>query len=68
MSLRQQPGIEQAAMVAIEGENGSKRLVAYLIPSSSPENGAASVEIDVESLRVRLAYFFRRECRRLMYC
>ena len=54
-ALRQQPGIEQAAMVATEGENGSKRLVAYLIPSSSPENGAASVEIDVESLRVRLS-------------
>ena len=53
-ALRQQPGIEQAAVAAIEGENGSKRLVAYIVPSSSPESGTASTAIDVELLRVRL--------------
>ncbi|HEY7406567.1 MAG TPA: amino acid adenylation domain-containing protein, partial [Candidatus Angelobacter sp.] len=53
-ALRQQPGIEQAAVVATEGENGSKRLVAYIVPSSSPENSAVSVAIDVELLRAQL--------------
>ncbi|HEY6349037.1 MAG TPA: amino acid adenylation domain-containing protein [Candidatus Angelobacter sp.] len=49
-ALREQPGVEQAAVVAAEGESGSKRLVAYLIPSSASEN-----QVDVESLRVRLS-------------
>jgi amino acid adenylation domain-containing protein len=48
--LREQVGVEQAAVVAVEGDNGSKRLVAYLIPSNSSES-----QIDVESLRARLS-------------
>src|SRR6185312_12780429 len=54
-ALRQQPGIAQTAVAAIEGENGSKRLVAYIVPLSSPENGDALTALDVELLRTRLA-------------
>jgi amino acid adenylation domain-containing protein len=53
-ALREQPGVEQVAVVAVEGESGSKRLVAYLIVSNPAEDGAAPAQVDVESLRVRL--------------
>jgi amino acid adenylation domain-containing protein len=53
-ALREQPEVEQAAVMAVEGESGSKRLVAYLIAASLTEDGSAATRVDVESLRVRL--------------
>jgi amino acid adenylation domain-containing protein len=54
-AIRQQPGLAQAAVAATDGENGSRRLVAYFVPSDSAENGNPSGPIDVELLRVRLS-------------
>ncbi|MBZ5522272.1 MAG: amino acid adenylation domain-containing protein [Acidobacteriia bacterium] len=53
--LREQAGVGQAAVIAAAGENGEKRLVAYVTAAGPAENGAAAAAIDVAALRAQLS-------------
>jgi len=54
--LVEHPGVREVAVLAREDHSGEKRLVAYVTPQESTEDGSTVAAIDVEAVACTLKF------------